>query len=38
MHPSRNDLSETTRRQVIELLAPALAEAIHLHLQAKETR
>lgn len=36
MNPTRNDMPEKVRQQACELLAPALAEAIHLHLQAKE--
>lgn len=36
MHPTRNDLPENVRRQVIDVLAPALAEVVHLHSQAKE--
>lgn len=36
MYQSRNDLSETTRTKVIELLGPRLAEAIDLELQARQ--
>lgn len=36
MHPTRNDLPENVRRQVTDHLSLALADAIHLHLQAKE--
>jgi starvation-inducible DNA-binding protein len=36
MHPTRNDLSEKTRGNVIELLNARLAEAIDLQLQTKQ--
>ena len=36
MHPTRNDLALETRSRVIELLNARLADAIDLHLQAKQ--
>jgi starvation-inducible DNA-binding protein len=36
MHPTRNDLALETRSRVIDLLNARLADAIDLHLQAKQ--
>lgn len=36
MHRTRNDLSDKTRRKVIDLLQPRLAEALDLSMQAKQ--
>ena len=36
MYETNNDLSETTRRSVIEILNEHLADAIDLQLQAKQ--
>jgi starvation-inducible DNA-binding protein len=36
IHPTRNDLSETSRQQVIPLLNSQLADGIDLALQAKQ--
>ena len=36
MHPTRNDLTDATRRKVAELLSTRLATAIDLALQAKQ--
>jgi starvation-inducible DNA-binding protein len=36
MHPTRNDLSQQTRKAVVALLQPRLAAALDLSLQAKQ--
>src|SRR6266478_9647966 len=36
MHPTKNDLPETTRRQMIDLCNARLADAIDLQTQAKQ--
>jgi starvation-inducible DNA-binding protein len=36
MHRTRNDLSEKTRRKVVDVLQPRLAEALDLSMQAKQ--
>jgi starvation-inducible DNA-binding protein len=36
MHPTRNDIPEAARKQIIELLQPRLAETIDLNLQSKQ--